>query len=67
MSLAFGAGNRALAAGTAVIGANSVAGCKGFYWFEIDYSNKTIRLSTSQARKIPLINPEPEWDSNATS
>jgi hypothetical protein len=47
MSLAFGAGNRALAAGTAVVGANSVAGCKGFYWFEINYSNQTIRLSTS--------------------
>ena len=67
MSLSFGAGTKTLASGTMAIGANSIAGCKGFYWFSIDFNTNTITLSTTQTRKIPLLNPKPKWDNNATS
>ena len=48
VSLAFGAGTKALSIGTIAIGANTSAGCRGFYYWSIDFTNKVITLSTNQ-------------------
>lgn len=54
LSLAYGAGAKALAPGSMVMGINSTAGCKGFYWSsftKVDDNNYTIYLSTSQTSR----------------
>lgn len=50
MSLSFGAGTKSYSTGSLAIGANSTAGCLGFYWHSIDWSgtNPVIQLSTEQ-------------------
>lgn len=56
LSLSFGAGTKALTSGTMALGANTTAGCKGYYWWSIDFTTTdsngattpTIQLSTSQ-------------------
>jgi len=48
MSLSFGAGTKALSSGTVAMGANTSAGCKGFYYWSIDFTNRVITLSTNQ-------------------
>lgn len=70
MSLAFGAGNKAITAGTIALGANNISGCKGFYWFLIDVESKTITLTTSQKRYSEGIlgvgkNLNPAWNNDA--
>lgn len=64
MSLAFGAGVKAYSAGTIAIGANSTAGCKGFYWTEIDFDTLTITLSTKQRT---LLSTSPTWTDEAAA
>lgn len=58
MSLSFGAGTKALTAGTVAMGANTTAGCKGFYFWSIDFANKVITLSTNQK---PIIFGNRQW------
>lgn len=56
MSFAYGAGVKALTAGTMAVGVNSIAGVLGFYWHSIDFTTTdsegnvtpTIVLSTEQ-------------------
>ena len=62
MSLAFGAGNKALTAGTGVLGVNSSAGCKGFYFWSIDFNTKKLTLSTNQK---PIILGSRKWTDEA--
>ena len=65
MSIAYGAGAKAHTAGTVSVGCNTEAGCKGFYWFS--FSGNTLKLSTTQTRKISIINPNPKWDNTAAT
>ena len=62
MSLAFGVQSTALTAGTVAIGADTTAGCKGFYFWSIDFTNKVLTLSTNQK---PLIGGTKSWTSAA--
>lgn len=56
LSLSFGGGTKALTSGTMALGANTIAGCKGYYWWSIDFTTTdsngnttpTIQLSTKQ-------------------
>lgn len=57
-SLAFGASTVAHATGSMALGAESHAGCLGYYFWDIDFTNKKITLSTNQkailtSRKAP--------------
>lgn len=47
-SLAFGASTVAHATGTIAAGAESQAGCLGYYFWDINFSTKVITLSTNQ-------------------
>ena len=47
-SLAFGANTDSVAAGSISIGVENVAGCLGYYIWDIDFNNKKITLSMSQ-------------------
>lgn len=47
-SLSFGAGTNAHSAGSIALGVNTDAGCMGYYFWDIDFTNKTITLSTNQ-------------------
>ena len=60
LSLSYGAGTIAHSAGTMAVGVNTIAGCKGFYWFSV--SGNTLTLSTKQKS---LINWRASWDSAA--
>lgn len=65
MSFAYGAGVKALTAGTMAIGVNSIAGVLGFYWHSFDFTTTdsdgnltpTIILSTKQAPKYTYTLP----------
>ena len=48
MSVAYGPSTKALTTGSVAFGTASIAGCKGFYWHKIDFTNKTVTLSTEQ-------------------
>jgi ATPase subunit of ABC transporter with duplicated ATPase domains len=45
LSMSFGAGTTALSAGTVTIGANSSAGCKGFYYHRLEGSKFVLSIS----------------------
>ena len=69
MSLSFGAGTEAYTAGTLALGVLSTAGCKGFYWWKIDFTTSggpTITLSTNQrASQYDLLAGTRKFDSAA--
>lgn len=48
MSVAYGANCNTYAPGTMAIGMNISAGCKGYYFDTIDFTNKTITLSSTR-------------------
>ena len=71
-SLSFGANTESLVPGAISIGANTIAGCKGFYWFLFDFTNNIITLTTTQKRYSDGIfgvgaNKNPVWDAAATN
>lgn len=70
MSLSFGAGTKSYSTGSVALGANSTAGCLGFYWYNIDFSsaNPVITLSTTQ-HSYTLLGRlrERTWTSDATT
>lgn len=78
MSFAYGAGVKALTAGTMAVGVNSIAGAMGFYWHSFDFTTTdsdgnvtpTIILSTKQAPKykytVPIIGTEKTANETST-
>lgn len=53
-TLSIGSGTKVYSTGGNAIGVLNTSGVKGFYWSSIDFTNKTITLSTSQS--------EAEWN-----
>lgn len=76
MSLSFGAGTKSYSTGSVSLGANSTAGCLGFYWHSIDWtgSNPVIQLTTEQkplfTRNLVIttqtVNKTPTWNNSST-
>lgn len=62
MSIALGADAKAMSAGSLAVGVQSYAGCRGFYWWDIDFTNNIITLSTNQK---PIILGSREWTDKA--
>lgn len=64
ISLSFGAGTKTLTMGTTAMGVNSIAGCKGFYFWKITFNtNPIIQLSTTQKKNILSSR---KWSSSGT-
>ena len=56
MTIAYGAGNVANASASNAFGIKNQAGVKGYYIWDIDFSTKTITLSTNQRKsRLPII------------
>jgi hypothetical protein len=51
LSTSYGVDTVAETAGTMAMGVASMAGAKGYYWHTIDFTNKTITLSTTRKAK----------------
>ena len=58
-SLSFGASTDSVAAGAMSIGVESVAGCLGYYIWDIDFSNKKITLSKNQHTSLTFTRTKP--------
>lgn len=70
MSLSYGAGTKAITAGSITVGALSKAGCKGFYWHSFDFTNKYVFLSTEQKPYYKVgveFNKTPTWNTDAAN
>lgn len=73
MSMAFGLGAQAQTLGGISLGVATNSGCKGFYWFTIDFTSKIIQLTTTQKRYSDGIfggigaNKNPVWDDTSAN
>ena len=56
LSIALGADNIAQSGGSVAMGYNNISGAKGYYFDDIDFTNRTITLSTTR-RTSTLIKP----------
>jgi len=58
-SLSFGSSTDSVAAGSMSIGVESVAGCLGYYIWDIDFNNKKITLSKNQHTSLTFTKTKP--------